>query len=168
MYLQSSRTQGALFAAAASCTDPKDAACIPGGHLPAASETRELISSAYYVTRGSVGRADVPALRRKRLATGSMLDEELVSGVEDLQVRFAIDTDGDGNADADVEPAADPGSYGGEVVGVTIWLRVRADEAEAGFIDDRTYRYADVDDTPNDGFRRIVVSRTISLRNRRT
>ena len=54
-----------------------------------------------------------------------------------------------------------------QIVAVTMWLRVRAEDAETGFSDDRTYRYADLDETPGDRFRRVVVSRTISLRNRR-
>jgi len=168
LYIQSGRAQGALFVADASCTDPKNAGCIPGGYPPDATETRELISTAYYVTGSSVGRADVPALRRKRLATGSMLDEEVVSGVEDLQIRFGIDTDGDTNADSYVDPAADPDTHEGRIVAVTIWLRVRAENTEPGFTDHRVYRYADVDEAPGDRFRRIVVSKTMSLHNRRS
>ena len=169
LYIQSSRTQGAMFIADGSCTNPKDAACIPSGYSPPASETRELIATAYYISGSSVGRADVPALRRKRLVTGSILDEEVISGVEDLQVRFGIDADGDANADTYVDPRTDPAAYGGQIVAATIWLRVRAEDPDFGFADDRDYVYADVDeDASNDNFRRIVVSRTISLRNRRS
>jgi Tfp pilus assembly protein PilW len=166
LHIQSSRTTATLFIADAACTNPKDLVCIPADYAVAASETRELISTAYYVTNGSVGRADVPALRRKRLVTSSMLDEEVVSGVEDLQVRFGIDTDGDTNADEYVDPAADPSAYGGSIVAATIWLRVRAEDPEFGFVDNRAYRYADIDlPAPGDHFRRVVVSKTISLRN---
>ena len=169
LYIQSSRTQGTMFLADGSCTNPKDAACIPGGYSPPASETRELVATAYYVSNRSVGRADVPALRRKRLVTGSILDEEVVSGVDDLQIRFGIDTNGDTNADTYVDPKTDPAAYGGQIVAATIWLRVRAEEPDFGFADDRAYVYADVNEAAtNDNFRRIVVSRTISLRNRRT
>jgi type IV pilus assembly protein PilW len=169
LYIQSSRIQGTMFIADGSCTNAKDAACIPSDYSPPASETRELITTAYYISDSSVGRADVPALRRKRLVTGSILDEEVVSGVEDLQVRFGIDTNGDTNADTYVDPKSDPAAYGGQIVAATIWLRVRAEEPDFGFADDRAYMYADVDEAAsNDNFRRIVVSRTISLRNKRT
>ena len=128
-----------------------------------------MIATAYYVSNSSVGRVEVPALRRKRLVAGSMLDEEVISGVEDLQVRFGVDTNGDTSADTYVDPAADPADYGGQIVAATMWLRVRAEEPDFGFADDHTYVYADVDEAaPNDHFRRIVVSKTISLRNRRT
>jgi hypothetical protein len=49
-----------------------------------------------------------------------------------------------------------------------VWLRVRADRAEQGFTDTATYTYADTNVGPfNDNFRRIVVSKTIYLRNAR-
>jgi type IV pilus assembly protein PilW len=169
LYIQSSRTQGAMFIADGSCTNPKNAACVPGGYSPLASETRELIATAYYISESSVGRAGVPALRRKRLVAGSILDEEVVSGVEDLQVRFGVDTNGDTNADTYVDPRTDPAAYGGQIVAATIWLRVRAEERDFGFADDRHHLYADVNEAAsNDNFRRIVVSKTISLRNKRT
>ena len=108
-------------------------------------------------------------MRRKRLVAGSILDEEVISGVEDMQTRFGIDINGDTNADTYVDPQADPASYGGQIVAARIWLRVRAEEPDVGFSDDRAYAYADVDAAPsNDHVRRIVVSRTISLRNKRT
>ncbi len=169
LYIQSSRVQGTIFLADAACTNPKDVACIPAGYSPPASETRELISTAYYVSDVSVGRTGVPALRRKRLVAGSILDEEVISGVEDMQTRFGIDINGDTNADTYVDPQADPASYGGQIVATRIWLRVRAEEPDVGFSDDRAYAYADLDAAPpNDHVRRIVVSRTISLRNKRT
>jgi type IV pilus assembly protein PilW len=169
LYIQSSRVQGTIFLADAACTNPKDVACIPGGYSPPASETRELISTAYYVSDVSVGRTGVPALRRKRLVAGSILDEEVISGVEDMQTRFGIDINGDTNADTYVDPQANPAAYGGQIVAARIWLRVRAEEPDVGFSDDRAYAYADVDAAPsNDHVRRIVVSRTISLRNKRT
>jgi len=169
LYVQSSRVQGRIFIANPGCTNPNDPACIPGDYSPLTSETRELIATAYYVSNSSVGRADVPALRRKRLVAGSILDEEVVPGIEDLQVRFGIDTNGDTSADTYVDPAADPAAHGGQIVAATIWLRVRAEDPEFGFADDRAYVYADVNEAPsNDHFRRIVVSKTISLRNTRT
>jgi type IV pilus assembly protein PilW len=168
LYLQSTPIEGTLFVADGDCSNPNDPACVPAAYPPLTAETRELSSTAYYLSDVSVGGADVPALRRKRLAAGSMLDEELISGIEDLQIRFGVDQNGDANADIYADPQADPAAYAGAIVAVTIWLRVRAEEPEIGFTDDRQYRYADVDDpAPNDGFRRIVVSRTVSLNNTR-
>jgi Tfp pilus assembly protein PilW len=173
LYLQTSRIQGTLFLAG-DCSDPKDPTCIPADYSPPASETRELISTAYYISNESTARTDVPSLRRKRLVAGAILDEEVATGVEDLQVRFGVDTNNDTNADTYVDPDTNPADYGGPIVSATIWLRVRAEDREIGFTDDHTYAYADIDATgepalavPNDGFRRFVISKTIQLRNTR-
>jgi hypothetical protein len=54
------------------------------------------------------------------------------------------------------------------VVAVRVWIRVRAQEPETGFVDDRTYNYGStVDYQPKDNFRRTLMSRTIFLRNTR-
>jgi hypothetical protein len=58
-----------------------------------------------------------------------------------------------------------------QIVSVRVWLRVRADEAEPSFDDTQTYRYADVEFTPagrERHFRRVLMSRTMTLRNART
>jgi hypothetical protein len=56
---------------------------------------------------------------------------------------------------------------GAQVVAVRIWVRVRAEEPEAGFVNRRTFKYASVDFKPDDGYRRVLMSRTIYLRNSR-
>jgi Tfp pilus assembly protein PilW len=168
LYLQTSRIQGAMFVASGTCTDPKNSDCIPADYSPPASETRELLATAYYISNQSTARDDVPSLRRKRLVNGSILDEEVVSGVEDLQVQFGIDTNGDTNADTYVDPSTDPTTYGGSIVSATIWLRVRSEDREIGFTDDRSYTYADESVTPGGNFRRFVISKTIQLRNTRS
>jgi hypothetical protein len=120
-----------------------------------------------------------------------MFDEdEVISGIEDLQVQFGIDTgdrnnDGrmDADADADNDGTVDPSGkvtryvsadfpdLSRHIVGaVRIWLRVRAAEPEVGFKDDRTYRYADIVYTPagpDAAYRRALITRTIAVRNAR-
>jgi len=176
LYLQTSRLQGTIFMYVdGTCADddPKNPSCIPSEYSPPASETRELIATAYYISTESTARDDVPSLRRKRLVANSVLDEEVIPGVEDLQVRLGIDTDGDTSADLYVNPEDDwtatTSNYGGSIVSATIWLRLRAEDQETGFVDDTNYQYADVDETPAEqNFRRLVVSKTIQLRNKRT
>ena len=167
LYLQTSRIQGSMFVATA-CTDPKSAACIPADYSPPASETRTLEATVYYISNQSTARDDVPSLRRKRLVNGSMVDEEVVSGVEDLQVQFGVDTNSDTNADTYVDPETDPTLYGGAIVSATIWLRVRGEDPEIGFVDDRTYTAGDAATSPGGNFRRFLISKTIQLRNTRT
>lgn len=153
-----------------------------------------LIVRAYYIARDSVARPDFPALRVKSLSQSGgspMFDEdEVMTGIEDLQVQFGIDTgdrNNDGRDDAGVDKDGDgrPDAIGRVtryvspdfvdlsryVVGaVRIWLRVRADQPEPGFIDGRTYRYADVVYTPvgaDAAYRRLLMTRTIAVRNAR-
>jgi len=174
IYVQSRRTQGVLFVPQAGCTNPSQAACLPAGYAPGSSQSRALLARAYYVSPNSTQRPGLPALRRKSLGNvnsasvgGAMTDEELVAGIEDLQVRFGVDTNGDTSVDSYVNPNAVPA--GADVISATIWLRIRAEEPEVGFTDGRSYQYADMASafTPNDGFRRILVTKTIQLRNTR-
>jgi type IV pilus assembly protein PilW len=174
VYLQTSRIQGTLFVPNAACTLPTDPTCIPAAYLPPASESRELEARAYYVSSQSTLRNDVPSLRRKRFAnvntvaaSDAILDEEIVSGVEDLQVRLGIDTTGDSNIDQYVNPGGVPGNAA--VVSATIWLLVRAEDRDFGHRDETVYQYADIPAfTRDDNYRRILVSKTIHIRNSRT
>lgn len=169
IHLQTSRLQGELFVPA--CTNPNNAACIPAGFLPPVSQSRQLTVHAYYVATRSTLRTDVPSLRRKTIGNvntaGFVDDEEIVAGVENLQVRLGVDTNGDSSIDQYVNPAAVPA--GAVVVSATIWLRVRSEDRDFGHVDDNSYQYADMAAAfaPNDNYRRIVVSRTIQLRNTR-
>jgi len=163
-------------------------------------EIRDLVVRMYYVSQNSDGREGVPSLRRKNLTTvggaPGIADEEILPGVEDMQVQFGVDTgDHDGIAGIDqdedangvpdnpngvvsrwVSPTDDvlmapPLGRKAQVVAVRVWLRIRADDPEVGFTDGRTYTYAGIDYTPagtDASFRRILVSRTVYLRNART
>jgi type IV pilus assembly protein PilW len=171
IYLQTSRIRGTLFMPG--CTDPTNQGCIPPDYLPPASESREVEAHVYYVSSRSTNRNDVPSLRRKRFANANgaaanaFIDEEIVPGIEDLQVRLGVDTNGDTNIDQYVNPGAVPAN--GVVVSATIWLRIRAEEREIGFVDDTAYQYADMGAavTPNDNYRRILLTKTIHIRNTR-
>ena len=148
----------------------------------------DIIVNTYYVDSDSVGRTGIPALRRKSLGTAGgapdWSDQEIISGVEDLQVQFGIDNGRDANNDGipdDTDGNGLPDSYTGVasawvnanavpatalIVSVRFWLMVRSETAEQGFRDTRAYTYADrVNYQPNDNFRRLLVSRTIQLRN---
>ena len=169
LYLQASRIQGTLFVAAAECA-ADDAACIPSGYLPPQSQSSAVRVHGYYVAENA---ANVPSLRRKRLAAGpSILDEEIIPGVEDLQVELGVDDDDDTTADYFVPAAVAPANA--TVVAVRLWLRVRSMQPDFSFLDDRTYRYSNgaeyTPDAADDAnrYRRMLYSKTIQLRNTRT
>ncbi len=162
--LQTSRLQGSLFASAT----------LPAGYLPPLSETRALVVNGYYVDQDSDERAGTPSLRRKQLDVAggapAITDLQIVPGVEDLQVELGADFNGDQNADYFVQPNTVIPA-GDQIVAVRVWLLVRAEQQESGFTDGRTYDYASRTGaavyTPADAFRRVLVSKTIALRNTR-
>jgi type IV pilus assembly protein PilW len=162
--LQTSRVQGSLFSSGT----------LPAGYLPPLSETRALVVNGYYVDQDSNERAGTPSLRRKQLDVAggapAITDLQIVPGVEDLQVEYGADFNQDQNADYFVQPnTAIPA--GDQIVAVRVWLLVRAEQQESGFTDGRTYTYASrvggAAYTPADSFRRVLVSKTIALRNTR-
>lgn len=153
-------------------------------------EVRNMIVQSYYVAAEAEGHKDVPALRVKLLDTDGtdpiFRDQEVVRGVEDLQVQFGVDPGADLNGDGTPDDEAgdgmadfvdgyaaryvNPGDAiltSAQVVAVRIWVRVRADLEEPGFRDKRTYTYADTEFKADDGYRRVLLSRTIFLRNSR-
>jgi type IV pilus assembly protein PilW len=150
---------------------------------PATSRTHRVIVNAYYVSRSSSATVPgvnvVPSLRMRSLqADGTIPDQELVAGIEDLQVQFGIDTnapgdDNRGSIDRYVnanDPLVEPFNplANVEILSVRVWLRVRAERPENGFQDTAVYQYAGQNFGPfNDNFRRMVVSKTIYLRNAR-
>lgn len=159
LQLASTRSQGLLLA---------------DGALPAAyatGRTHDLEVSTFYVSSNAIGAPGTPALRRKRLVGGAggprFDDEELVAGVEDLQVEIGMD-----GPDPDeiperyvapdrVEPSDTPRT-------VRFWLRVRAPQTDPSSYDGDPVTLADHEIAPTgDAHRRIVVSRTVHLRNQR-
>ena len=162
--LQTSRVQGSLFSGTT----------IPGFFQPPLSETRALVINGYYVSQDSDNQPGTPSLRRKQLDVAgnapAITDLQIVPGVEDLQVELGADFNQDQNADYFVQPGtAIPA--GEDIVAVRVWLLVRAEQPETGFTDGRTYDYASRTGanvyTPGDSFRRVLVSKTIALRNTR-
>ena len=110
-----------------------------------AGQLSNLIVDTYYIDRNSAQQAGLPALRRKTLSAGGVLqfvDQEIIAGVEDMQVQFGIDPFGNtGVATRYVNPDGVPANA--QIVAVRIWLLVRDDTAEVGFTDNRIYEYGD-------------------------
>jgi type IV pilus assembly protein PilW len=178
LYIQATRGDGsALFLGPA----------VPAGFPADTSRTHELVVNGYYVSRNSTLDTTgnpVPSLRRKFLQNGgagaSIADEEILPGVEDLQIQFGVDTDAEGAPDRGVvdryvnpddailDPANAAFNPGAKVLTVRIWLRLRSEQKETGLPPDGGYAYADQNVAAfDDGFRRLVVSKTIYLRNAR-
>jgi len=173
----------------------------PCANWPAA-QLSNLSVTTYYIDTNS-DQAGLPALRRKVLTSAGgavrFEDQEIIPGVEDFQVQFGIQPNfanspvaGTATATSYVNPG-DPRLVGGQIVAVRIWLLLRSDAPEPGFVDNRIYEYAnrlqatgitgdlnsagargrayqpsqsaDASFTGPQRYRRLLVSRTIQIRN---
>jgi len=169
LQIQSSRIEGQVFADGTT----------PSGFTSGESETHNLLVHTYYVTRSSRLLPGVPTLRRKTLAGGAsgprVVDQEVIPGVENLQLQLGIDINRDDAVDRYVNPGdamllqpADIPDARPRVLTVRIWLMIRGENPEAGLEDARSYQSADVDlGVYNDSYRRMLISKTILLRNSR-
>ncbi len=140
---------------------------VPAGFLPANSITSTLMISGYYISQDSTIGVGIPSLRRKTLQIGpTVIDQEVIPGVQDLQIQMGVDTTGDGAVNQYVNPGGEP--VGSTTMAVRVWMLMRAERQETGFVDGTNYIYADQNLGPfNDAFRRLLVSKTILLRNQR-
>ncbi len=143
-----------------------DANVAPGPLAPM-GRVNDLIVNTYYVSVDSDERAGLPSLRRQALIAGpAFQDQEIVPGVEDLQIQLGIDPTGLGGTATQYVNPDDAIPLEAQVVAVRIWILVRSENPEVGFTDNRVYTYGNrVNYTPADGFRRVLFSRTVQVRN---
>lgn len=145
--------------------------------LPDSSANYPLVANAYYVSQDSIaseGEYSLPALRRVQLVELSsgpaMLDTEITTGVEDMQIQYGVgpaNTTGTRSGVSvyisDLENLTPPNTT---VRSMRIWLLMRSERESPDYIDDKEYRLGDkVIPAPNDNYRRTVASKTIFFRN---
>jgi len=159
VYLRSSFVRGMMYQGT---TPPASISEPPCGDFT-------VVEYVYYIGVDDAD-ASVPALRRVALYTdGSLVDEMVVSGIENLQLQFGRFTT-DGNAQY-----ADPNDISGnfneadtswkEIKAVRIWLLARNRKVEAGYTNNQVYNLGDDSYAVNDGFRRQVFTSVVHLRN---
>ena len=128
----------------------------------------EASAKIFYIRRYSdsgVTPDGVPTLCAESLVGNHMSTRCLVEGVENLQVEFGIDTDGDGVANR-YDAAPDAVALAG-AVSVKIYLLLRSLHEIAGYRNDKTYTLGRHRIAPGqDGFMRRVFTTTVQLRNR--
>lgn len=160
IYLQTNGTVGYIF--------EQPAPAPPDLVVPVPNEYWQYSPSIYYIRNFSVTAGDgVPALCRKVLTDVGgvhMVDECIAEGIEDLQLEFGIDTDGDGVANQyDPDPAIASMS---DAVSVRIFLLGRSIEDDTNYLNEKTYTMSNAPAfAPLDNFYRRVFTTTILLRN---
>jgi type IV pilus assembly protein PilW len=137
--------------------------------LGAIARVHDLEVSVFYVSADSSAQRGWPSLRRKRLVGGSrpaFQDEELVTGVEDLQLEIGLDdsVDRDNAVNRWMTPAEVPA--GATPRAIRLWIRARSDLAENPAIDQAALVYSNRDEpAATTRYRRRLSSRIVELRN---
>jgi len=129
----------------------------------------------YYVSSWTDAADDgVPSLRRVSLQAGpSVVDEVVLTGVENLQIQFGLDTDNNSSVET-VQKYSDPSlissSQWSQVRSAQVWLVVKAKQSRTDNVGQvfnipavpgGTYPAT----APTDGFKRFMASTTVKLRN---
>ena len=123
--------------------------------------------------------ADLPMLSRRVLSYNASTDamefttEDLVEGVENLQVLFGYDSEFNNDPNTpgygEVDTYVDSSGIGGNWLGiesVEVFMLVRSATGDPQYTDAKTYRLGDVTvNAQNDNFRRLLSFTSISLRN---
>ncbi len=135
----------------------------------------------YYIGTCSIGTgsggacrstdAALPTLKRADLvAGGSFLLTPLVEGIENLQIEYGIDTNGDGSPDAYTANPATVTQWA-QVVSIRLHLLARNTEATPGFTDTKTYQLGFNADgtannvTPGGSYRRHAYTELVRVQN---
>jgi len=139
---------------------------------------REYLVRIYFVSNDNGAGQNVPTLMRLELNGAGWDTVPLVEGIEEFQLQYGIDTDGDGAPD---EYAADPSAVPiaaptpllswMNVVTVQFHLLARNLETSPNYVDTKTYVLGkdaagnDIQVTPGQGFRRHVYSSLVRIAN---
>lgn len=163
-YVRSNFSNGRIFVGS---TEPE----LDGYNASPLTKNHELHAYSYYVSNFTDDVNDgIPSLRRVALVGGPVLQNQtLVSGVEDFQVQFGVDSINndeiiDRYVDADMVDVDD----WSKVFSVKIWLLMRSDKKQKpGVGKTKTFSMAGVNKTvggPGD-YRYFMVSSIVNLRN---
>jgi len=140
------------------------------------ASVRAYVMHIYFIANNNDSGDGIPTLKRAELgANGQFSVVPLVEGIEDLQLEYALDTNGDSTPDA---VSYDPGTFGGctadpcyisnwlNVMTVKLYLLSRSTETTPGYTDTKTYSLGARTDGPfNDGFKRHAYTETIRMNN---
>lgn len=139
---------------------------------------REYLVRIYFVSNDNGAGQNVPTLKRLELTGAGWDTVPLVEGIEEFQLQYGVDGDGDGVPDAYV---ADPSTYPiaaptplsswMNVVTVQFHLLARNIETSPKYVDTKTYHLGndaagnEIQVTPGQGFRRHVYSSLVRIAN---
>ena len=142
---------------------------------------REYLVRIYFVSTDNGSGQNVPTLKRLELTGAGWSEVALVEGIEEFQMQYGLDTDGDGVPDVYVANPSDhpaglctgacPRDNWMNVVTAQFHLLARNLEVTPNYTDAKTYRLGKdaagdpIEVTPGLGFRRHVYSSLVRIAN---
>ena len=144
---------------------------------------RKAVTRIYYIANCSVevggsctgadGGNPIPTLKMRELSTVGGLPEwaaavTIAEGIENMQVDYGLDTNGDGAPEGDDVDGSGIGAAGwADVMSVKVYLLARSLERTPGFVDDKTYTLgtAGAVATTDTGYKRHVFVQSVRLVN---
>lgn len=132
-----------------------------------------VVTHAYHIRTGTsscpVGQsAPAPSLYRLvATTTAGPTAEEVISGVENFQVQYGVDTSAAKDSSEIQFFNASSTLDWANIVAVRVWLLLRSLCPESNYTNTNTYAMGDQSLTFNDAFRRQIFTTTIMLRNRK-
>lgn len=143
---------------------------------------RRYVVHVYFISSNNGLGANTPTLKRLEFNGASFVEVPLADGIEQLQVEYGIDTNGDGSPDHyTADPtnftfpgcsACAPASNWANVVAAKVHVLARSGETVAGHVDRKVYELGTAaDGTPvrlgpfNDGYSRHAYSTAVRLMN---
>lgn len=158
VYLRTNGTVGLLY---------REPTSTPPVVVPVPNADWEYRPRIYYVrSYANTPGDDIPTLCRKTLTNGtsSIQTECIATGIENLQLEFGIDTNGNGDPNlylSDPTPAQMQ-----DAVSARIFLVARTTDSSIQYDNAKTYSVSNFPAfTPNDGFHRRVLYTTVGLKN---
>jgi len=147
-----------------------------------AAALREYLVNVYFISANNRAGQNIPTLMRLELTGPAMTQVPLVEGIEEFNVEYGIDNDGDGQPDA---YTSDPTNYTyagcttctpvnnwSNVVTTQLHVLARSPERSPGYSDTKTYSLgldaagsAITVGPTNDGFRRHVYTAMVRIAN---
>ena len=137
--------------------------------LSPVAKNYQAVANAYYVKSWSdVATDNIPSLHQVSLQSGpAVVDNLILSGVEDLQIQFGLDLNGDGSVNQYVNPG-DAVMDWSKVITAQIWIVVRSLNHNMGMDTGVTFTAPPFAGGQrvfaNDGFRRQMHSTVVQLR----
>lgn len=162
VYLRTNGTVGLLYKAPAPVTPDVD--------IPLPRTEWEYRPSIFFIRNyANVPGDELPTLCKKVLRGNSpgMITECLATGIENLQIEYGIDTNGDSNPNLYLSNPTAAQMQG--VVSARIFLLARTTDFDLRYDNDKTYNISNAPAfQPDDSFHRRVFSTTVTIQNIRS